>query len=106
MTPQQEKASIEMFLEYIDYIDIFSLDLITKLPENTGINKYVIKLVEDKQPLYELIYDLGLVILKTLETYIIIYLKTGFIRPSKFFKGALILFDKKPNKSIQLCVNY
>ncbi len=29
-----------------------------------------------------------------------------FIRPSKSFAGAPILFDKKPNNSLRLCVDY
>ncbi len=50
-----------------------------KLPKNIDMNEYVIKLVEDKQLLYEPIYSLGLVELEILKTYIEPYLKTGFI---------------------------
>ena len=44
--------------------------------------------------------------LETLKTYIEIYLKTGFIRSSKSLAGAPILFDKKPDGSLWLYVNY
>ena len=41
-----------------------------------------------------------------MKTYIETHLKTGFIRPSKSPAGAPILFDKKPDGSLRLCVNY
>ena len=44
--------------------------------------------------------------LETLKAYIKTYLKTGFIRPSKSLAGALIFFDKEPDKILQLCVDY
>ncbi len=50
-----------------------------ELPKNTSINKYAIKLVEDKQPPYGSIYALNPVKLETLKTYIKTHLKTGFI---------------------------
>ena len=43
---------------------------------------------------------------ETLKTYIETHLKTGFIRPSKSPAGAPILFDKKPDGSLRLCVDY
>ena len=54
-----------------------------ELPENTGINKHIIELVEAKQPSYGPIYSLGPVELETLKAYIETHLKTGFIWPSK-----------------------
>lgn len=44
--------------------------------------------------------------LKTLKTYIKINLANGFIHSSKSPTGTPILFDKKLNKSLLLCVNY
>ncbi len=44
--------------------------------------------------------------LETLKTYIETHLKTGFIRPSKSPAGAPILFDKKPDGNLRLCVDY
>ena len=85
---------------------MFSKESAAVLPEHTEINTYAIDLKEGKQPLYEPIYSLGLVKLETLKIYIEINLANGFIRPSKSPAGALILFDKKPNRSLRLCVNY
>ena len=89
-----------------EYLDVFSPDLATKLPEYTEINIYVIDLEEGKQPLYGPIYSLGSVELETLKIYIKTNLANGFIRPSKSPAGAPILFDMKPNGSLRLCVNY
>ena len=44
--------------------------------------------------------------LETLKIYIKINLANGFIRPSKSLAGALILFDRKPDSSLCLCVDY
>ena len=41
-----------------------------------------------------------------LKTYIKTNLANGFIRPSKSPAGAPILFDKKPDGSLRLCVDY
>ncbi len=77
-----------------------------ELPENTGINVHVIGLIKEKQPLYKPIYALSLVELEIVKAYIETHLKTGFIRPSKSLAGAPILFDKKPDGCLHLCVNY
>ena len=44
--------------------------------------------------------------LETFQTYIETHLKTGFIRLSKSPVDAPILFDKKPDGSLCLCVDY
>ena len=44
--------------------------------------------------------------LEILKTYIETHLKTGFIQPSKSPAGAPILFDKKPDGNLRLCVHY
>lgn len=77
-----------------------------ELPENTSINKHIIKLVNDKQLLYGLIYAFSLVELKTLKAYIKIYQKTKLIKPSKSLTGAPIFFDRKLDSSLRLYVNY
>ena len=103
---RQDEALTEDPPKYADYADVFSFDLAIELPENTGINKHAIKLEIDKQPLYGPIYSLRLVELETLKTYIETHLKTSFIWPSKSLAGTSILFNKKPDGSLWLCVNY
>ena len=70
------------------------------------MNEHTIKLEEGKQPLFGPIYSLGLVELETLKTYIKTNLANGFIQPSKSPIEALILFDRKPDGSLRLCVDY
>ena len=101
-----DKASTKVSLEYADYTNVFFFDLAMKLPENTDINEHAIELQNDKQPPHRPIYSLRPVELETLKTYIEFHLKTGFIWTSKSLASALILFDKKPNGSLWLCVSY
>ena len=56
--------------KYLDFADIFSKKSAKVLCERTKINKYIIKLEEGKQPLYNLIYSLGSIKLEILMTYI------------------------------------
>ena len=91
--------------KYTDFADIFSPKLATKLLEHR-ISNYAIKLLDNQQPPYGSIYSLGPVKLEILKTYIENNLANGFIRPSKSPAGAPILFDKKPDGSLRLCVDY
>ena len=100
------KALTEVPAEYSDYSDVFSAEHVAELPENTGINEHPIKLKLGKQQLFGPIYSLGPVKLETLKTYIKTNLANGFIRPSKSPAGAPILFDRKPDGSLRLCVDY
>ena len=100
------KAPIEIPAKYSDNSDVFSAEHAAELLENIRINKHAIKLVEGKQPSFEPIYSLRLVELKTLKTYIGTNLANGFIRSFKSPAGAPILFDRKPDRSLHLCVNY
>ena len=85
---------------------MFSVENVAELPENTGINKYAIKLEEGKQSLFGPIYNLGLVELDTLKTYIMTIMANGFFRPSKSSAGASIFFNWKSIESLHLCVDY
>ena len=78
--------------EYSNFSNIFSSDSAAKLPEHTRINDHPINLLHNKQPPYGRIYSLGPVELEMLKTYIKANLANGFIRPSKSFAGAPILF--------------
>ncbi len=65
--------------EYVDFADVFLPKLAVELPEHTKINNHAIKFVDDWQPPYSLIYNLGPVELETLKTYIENNLANGFI---------------------------
>ena len=93
-------------MKYSYYNNVFLAENTTELLENTGMNKHTIELEEGKQPLFEPIYSLKLVELKTLKTYIEISLANGFIRPFKFSVRASILFDKNPDRSFRFYIDY
>lgn len=70
------------------------------------MNEHAIELIAGKQPPYWPIYSLNPVELKILKAYIETYQMTGFIWLSKSSAGVPILFDKKPDWSLWLCVDY
>ncbi len=100
------KAPIKVSSRYTDFANVFSSKLAVELFKHTKINNHAIKLVDDWQPPYGLIYSLDLVELKTLKVYIKNNLTNDVIKPSKSPIEALILFNKKPYKSLQLYVDY
>ncbi len=101
-----DEAPTEVPNEYADFADVFSPKLAVELSKHTGINDHAIELVDDRQPPSGPIYSLGPVELETLKAYIENNLASDFIRPSKSPAGAPILFDKKPDGSIRLCMDY
>ena len=103
---KQNKASIEVPTKYSDFSDVFLETEALVLPERIDLNEHAIELEGDKQPPYRPIYSPGPVELETLKAYIKTNLKTEFIRPSKFPASAPILFDKKPDDSLCLCMDY
>ena len=92
--------------KYSEFINVFSEEKALVLPERTKLNEHAIDLEDGKQSPYGPIYSLGPVEFETLKTYIETYLKTGFIWPSKSSASAPILFDKKPDGSFHLCIDY
>ena len=101
-----DEAFTKVLSKYANFADAFSPKLATELPKYIKINDHIIELVNDWQRQYDLIYSLGPVELETLKTYIENNLANGFIKPSKSPAGILILFDKKPDGTLKLCVDY
>ena len=101
-----DNASTAVPVEYSDYSNVSSVENAVELPENTGINEHAIELEEGKQPPFRPIYSLAPVELETLKTYIETNLLNGFICTFSSPAGAPILFDRKPDRSLRLCVDY
>ena len=99
-------VKITVITEYSDFADVFSEKSVNVFSERTGVNKHAIKLEKGKQPPYGPIYSLGPIEFETLKTYIKTNLSNHFIRALKSLAGAPILFVRKPNGSLCLCVNY
>ena len=101
-----EETPTKVSNKYVNFMNIFFLNLVFKLPERNGINNHIIKLVNSQQPAYEPIYSLGPIELKTLKAYIETNLANKFIRPSESPVSVPILSDQKSDGSLQFCVNY
>ena len=102
-----KEGPTKVLAKYLDFTDVFSLDLASKLPKHTGINNHAIELVDGcQQPPYGPIYSLEPMELETLKAYIKTNLANSLIRLSKSPAGAPILFERKPNGSFWLCVDY
>lgn len=43
-----DKAFVEVLSKYLDYAKVFLFDLVIELPNNIGMNKHAIKLIEGK----------------------------------------------------------
>ena len=97
---------VKILDKYSDFVNVFSKEKALVLPERIEFNEHTINLEDGKQPPYELIYSLSPVELETLKTYIETHLKTGFIWPFKSPANVPILFDKKPDGSLRLYMNY
>ena len=93
-------------MEYSNDSNIFLAENAAKFLENTRINKHVIELKKSKQPLFRFIYSLEPVELKTLKTYIKTNLAISVIWPFKFSARALILFERKSDRSLCYYVDY
>ena len=101
-----DKAFTKVLMEYSNYSNVFLIEYVAKLSENTRMNKHAIKLEKNKQSPFGPIYSLEPIELETLKTYIKINLANGFIWPFKSFARAPILFNRKPNRSFCLCIDY
>jgi len=91
---------------YKDLAQVFSETEPTKLPPHRGHLDHHIHLEEGAKPVYGPIYNLSELELKVLKSYLAEKMKMGFIRPSTSPFGSPVLFDKKPNGSLRLCVDY
>ena len=97
--------TIEIPKTWLKHSDIFDDEKAYQLPEHDSTD-HAIDLKKGKTPSYGPIYFLSEKELKVLRQYIDKHLATEFIRPSTFSAGASILFVKKKDEDLRLCVNY
>ena len=91
--------------EYQDYADVFSEAEAHKLPDHRPYD-LSIPLQEGTTPPFGPVYNLSPLELDVLRKYIDDNLQKGFIRHSQSPAGAPILFVKKADGSLRLCVDY
>jgi hypothetical protein len=96
----------KLFLNYADFIDVFSKNQSKELPSYRSSN-HKIELLPDATPLraYPL-YSMSTEQLVALKEYLTENLRKDWIVPSGAKYGFLVLFAKKPNNGLRLCVNY
>jgi len=91
--------------EYHDFLDVFSKRKAETLPEHRPYD-LKINLVDDAMPPLGPIYSLSEAEQIALREYIAENLSNGFIKQSTSPCGAPILFVKKKDGSLRLCVDY
>lgn len=89
--------------EYLDLAEVFFEETANTLPEH---GPHDLALEISKAPPFGPLYNLSQVELEVLREYILDNLAKGFIQPSTSSAGTLVLFVKKGDDSLQLCVDY
>ena len=91
--------------EYCDYADVFSKAKASELPPHHDYD-LKIELEEGTSPPLGTLYSLFLVKLSALWTFIDENLNTGFIHPTASSHAAPVLFVKKKDGSLCLCIDF
>lgn len=90
---------------YAEYADVGSEEDAKGLAEHSQ-HDLSITLTPDAQPPHQPLYNLSSMELEILRKYLTEYMERGWIRRSKSPAGAPILFVKKKDGSMRLCVDY
>lgn len=104
---EAEKATFESVVpeEYHDFADVFSKSEADILPPHRPYD-HTIDLEEGATPPHGPIYSMSEVELAALKEHLDTELGKGFIRASNSPAGAPILFAKKKDGSLRLCIDY
>ena len=91
--------------DYHDYADVFSAGEAAVLPPHRSYD-HRIDTIDNAEPPFGKIYNMSTNELEALKNYIDEMLGKGFIRSSNSPAGAPVLFVKKKNGTLRLCVDY
>ncbi|MBW0504884.1 hypothetical protein O181_044599 [Austropuccinia psidii MF-1] len=89
---------------YHQYLDVFSKVTAAKIPPHRACDHYIE--LEGSLPPVWVIYSLSKKESATLRAYISENVEKGFIQPSSSSTGAPVLFVKKKDGGLRLCVDY
>jgi hypothetical protein len=99
------RISNEISSQYVAFQDIFFEVETHKLSEHDS-HDHVIETLSNRESFFDLIYNLSATKLKILKNYIDEYMKKNFITEFVSSARVFILFVKKTNDKLRLCVNY
>ncbi len=106
VTGSPETAQDRVPAQYRDFTDVFSEEVAKELPPRRDCD-HKIELEEGASlPAPNKLYNMSQTELQTLREYIDQMVDKGFIRPSKSPIGAPVLFTKKKDGGLRLCVDY
>jgi len=91
--------------DYQEYKDVFSAQKAKSLPRHRPYD-LAIQIEPDRTPPLGPIYLLSTLELQTLQEFLEENTKTGIICPSKSSCGAPVLFVKKKDGTLRLCIDY
>ena len=103
--PSSDPDLTKLPKEYHEFADVFSKKEAEKLPEHRKYDHHI-PLQEGTTPPFGPVYSLSPRELEVLQKYIDDNLRKGFIKHSQSPCGAPILFVKKPDGNLRLCVDY
>ena len=96
--------TIENILVLNEFLDVFSDDLPGSSPDREV--EFIIELVLGVAPIFISLYRMTPIELKELKTQLQELLDKKFIRPSVSPWGTLVLFMKKKDGTMRLCIDY
>ncbi len=100
-----DRVSNEISFQYFAFQDIFFEIKAHKLSEH-DLHDHVIEILSSRDSFFDSIYNLSATKLKVLKNYIDEYMKKNFITEFVSFAKVFILFVKKTNDKLRLCVDY
>lgn len=104
MLSETKKETLESIPVVQDFSEVFPEDLLGT-PVDREI-EFSIDLAPDTQPISKAPYRMAPAELKELKVQLQELLKKGFIQPSSSPWGAPVLFVKKKDGTMQLCIDY
>ena len=100
------KTTSLLLTMYAEFTDVFNEKAEDVLPPHQGELNHHIELLLNTFSPFRSLYNLSEKKLQILKNYINKHLCSEFITCFKFFAASSILFMKKKNDSLHLCVNY